>query len=154
MHSGLLYISVALTSSLDVLILLHPFSHSPIQKRRHSLAGTRANQPKEEGGKSLFKLLMNKPWKRRSVSTPAIDKEVESRCRDTNEGAGSRVKVVVSVLQPGLYYKSVPVTTGTTVNDVIVELVSKYAVLEEDMDPTAFYLMEVCMGGGGGGVRV
>lgn len=124
------------------------YSHSPIQlRRRHSLAGPRANhnQQKDERGRSLFKFLMSKPWKQRSVSTPTIDRgnvqAIESCSHGNSEG--SNIKVVASVLQPQLYYKSVPVTMETTVNDVIVTLVTKYAVIEEDKDPDTFYLMEV-----------
>ena len=53
------------------------------------------------------------------------------------------MRVVATVLQPQLYYKSVPVTMTTTVNDIIVKLVSRYAVVAEDKDPNSFYLMEV-----------
>ena len=59
------------------------------------------------------------------------------------EGRRSSVTVVASVLQPHLYHKAVSVTTGTTINDVINWLVSKYAIRVEDRDPQSFDLMEV-----------
>ena len=89
---------------------------------------------------------MSLPWKQRSVSTPSIDSEGQSTSHhhdDPNEGAESTVRVVATVLQPHLYYKSIPVTMAMTVNDIIVRLVSKYAVVAEDKDPNSFYLMEV-----------
>ena len=90
---------------------------------------------------------MNLPWRQRSVSTPAIDSESRSSAShhhdNINEGAESSVRVVATVLQPQLYYKSVPVTMTTTVNNIIVKLVSRYAVVAEDKDPNSFYLMEV-----------
>ena len=89
---------------------------------------------------------MNKPWKRRSVSSPAIDQnsmQAESHSHADNEGEESSVKVVASVLQHRLYNKTVPITMATTVDDIITHLVSEYAVLEEDKDPKSFYLMEV-----------
>ena len=63
---------------------------------------------------------------------------------DTNEGEESSVVVVATVLQPQLYNKRIPITTTTTVDDIIVKLVSKYAVIAEDKDSSLFYLMEVC----------
>lgn len=59
------------------------------------------------------------------------------------EGGASNIKVVASILQPRLYNKTVPVAMGTTVNDVISMLVTKYAITAEDRDPSSFYLMEV-----------
>ena len=126
--------------------------HSAVQLRRHSLAESRsprANQQRDERGRSLFKFLMNKPWKRRSVSTPVINKESmqESHSRaqgaELGEGAGCSIHVVASVLQPQLYYKTVSVTAGTTVDDIITGLVTEYAVSTGDQDPDSFYLMEV-----------
>ena len=59
------------------------------------------------------------------------------------EGGASSIKVVASILQPQLYNKRVLVTVGTTVNDVITMLVTKYAITAEDQDPSSYYLMEV-----------
>ena len=58
------------------------------------------------------------------------------------DGAPS-IKVVASILQPQLYNKRVPITMGTTVNDVITMLVTKYALTSEDRDLSCYYLMEV-----------
>lgn len=59
------------------------------------------------------------------------------------EGGASSIKVVASILQPHLYNKTLRVTMGTTVNDVITKLVTKYAIATEDKNPGSFYLMEV-----------
>ena len=124
-------------------------SYKQTQVRRHSLAGPRPTQQRqrEEGGRSFFRFIMSRPWKQRSTSSPSIDSESRSASHhhdnNTNEGAESSVRVVATVLQPQLYYKSVPVTVATTVNDIIVSLVSKYAIAAEDKDPNSFYLMEV-----------
>ena len=125
-------------------------SCSSAQFRRHSLAGTRASSShsrgREEGTRHpLLKFLMNRPWKQRSVSTPSIETahQHHDSHHSTNEGAESSVRVVATVLQPHLYYNSVPVTMTTTVNDIIDNLVLKYAVVAEDKDPNSFYLMEV-----------
>ena len=85
------------------------------------------------------------------MSSPAIDKDsmhAESGYHGNSvppneEGSESSVMVVASVLQPHLHHKTVPVTTGTTVNDIINRLVSKYAITSEDEDPQSFDLMEV-----------
>ena len=59
-------------------------------------------------------------------------------------GEGPSVRVMASILQPQFYYKTVPVTMATTVDDIITSLVAKFAVAVEDKDPECFYLMEVC----------
>ena len=132
-------------------VFTNSFFHSSMQLRRHSLAGPRASQSRDEGGgrSSFLKFIMSRPWKHRSISSPSIDSQSQSESHhhgDDNQGEESTVRVVATVLQPQLYYKSVPVTMATTVNDVIVWLVSKYAVATSDRDPASFYLMEVSYG--------
>ncbi len=57
---------------------------------------------------------------------------------------GYCIRVVVTEINPQAYYKTLEVTDRTTAFEVIVKLIQKYAVKEEDRDPNEFYLMEVC----------
>lgn len=53
------------------------------------------------------------------------------------------IRVIVTELCPRAYYKTLHITHYTTTFEVIVKLVQKYAITEEDKDPDTFYLTEV-----------
>ncbi len=55
---------------------------------------------------------------------------------------GEFVRVVSTVLNPKIFYKTLPITKYTTVFEVVVKLVGKYANLY-DQNPSDFYLTEV-----------
>ena len=60
------------------------------------------------------------------------------------EQKGEFVRVMVSVLHPQIIYKTLHITKHSTVFEVVVKLVSKYAFSQEDKDnPDAFYMTEV-----------
>ncbi len=55
---------------------------------------------------------------------------------------GEFVRVVSTVLNSKIYYKTLPITKFTTVFEVVVKLVGKYAD-SDDQNPSDFYLTEV-----------
>ena len=56
---------------------------------------------------------------------------------------GYCIRVVVTEINPQAYYKTLEVTNRTTSFEVILKLIQKYALKDEDRDPNEFYLMEV-----------
>ena len=142
------------------MILTHTHTHTHthtllLQHRSHSLVENKSpsSQAREEGGgsKSFIKYLRHKSRKQRTTSSPNLSKEAMqshsgiSRPSNQSHSGISRpsIRVVVSVLQPQLYYKTLPVAKTTTVNDVIDKLVRAFAVSAEDKNLEGFYLMEV-----------
>ena len=59
-----------------------------------------------------------------------------------DERKGEFVRVVSTVLNRQIYYKTLPITKYTTVFEVVVKLVGKYAK-SDDQNPSDFYLTEV-----------
>jgi len=54
---------------------------------------------------------------------------------------GEFVRVVSTVLNPQIHYKTLPITRSTTIFEVIVKLVGKYSQTEQN--PHNFYITEV-----------
>ena len=55
---------------------------------------------------------------------------------------GEFAKVIITELNPEVYYKTLQITPYTTAFEVIVKIIQKFAK-EEDRDPDMFYLTEV-----------
>lgn len=51
--------------------------------------------------------------------------------------------MVATELHPRIQYKTLPITECMTAYEVVVKLVTKFAMKEEDKDPDLFYLNEV-----------
>lgn len=57
--------------------------------------------------------------------------------------SGYCIRVVVTEINPQAYYKTLEINHHTTAFEVIVKLIRKYALKDEDRDPNDFYLTEV-----------
>ena len=59
------------------------------------------------------------------------------------ENQGDYVRVVVTEINSRIQYKTLPITEYTTAYEVVVKIVTKFAVESEDKDPDCFYITEV-----------
>lgn len=57
--------------------------------------------------------------------------------------SGRCIRVVVTEINPQAYYKTLEISHHTTVFEVVVKLIRKYALNDDDRDPNEFYLTEV-----------
>lgn len=67
--------------------------------------------------------------------------QMQQEC-EVFEKKSESVRVVATVLSPQIYYKTLPITRYTTVFEVVVKLVGKYAK-DEEQNPNNYYLTEV-----------
>ena len=56
------------------------------------------------------------------------------------------IRIVATELHPQLQYKTLPITAYTSAYEVVVKIVTKFAIKDEDKDPDLFYLAEVQLG--------
>lgn len=97
-------------------------------------------------GKS-WKDILRLRRKRAKLAAPPLNIEKSEEDSDVYKPkpSGYCIRVVVSEINPQAYYKTLEINHHTTAFEVIVKLIKKYALKDEDRDPNEFYLTEVSM---------